>query len=307
MSSRPSPSIGLSKRSAYYVGMTTRVLCLALLLAAPTLLAQQPSFSGLTPDELAGRWEAADGHGGAVGMNIIITTHLDGRPSSIVDHVQYEDEFTVGVYHRTGPDVQQLDFNFFSTVAGRAMTWDGHHLVIHLAGTDFPRTVNLDLTWREESRTWSGLFERDTFRQQVVLKRPTSKSTKSRFVGTWFNNAAMMNNCVHISQEENGALTAWSDDLQNLSRMRYANGIPPATQTMEHYGEIAKVSIDTPDQITVELRTNTAGCCSHPFTARVSGNGRTLSGNWLPGPNQILSPVTWLRMPAGSCLSTLRF
>jgi hypothetical protein len=122
---------------------------------------------------------------------------------------------------------------------------------------------------------WSGLFERDSFHEHVSLKWPTSTALESRLVGTWSDKAGMMNNCLHISQEKDGALTAWSDDLQTPGRMRYANG----THTMEDYGEIAKAKMDAPDQITVELRAYNAMCCSHPFTAKLSADGQSLSGS----------------------------
>jgi hypothetical protein len=96
-------------------------------------------------------------------MNIIVTTHIDGAPTSITGHVQYEDEFVAGIYQRTGPDVEPLGFNYFSSAAGGGMTWDGHQLAIHLVGKGDPRKVNLDLIWHEESQMWSGLFARDSF------------------------------------------------------------------------------------------------------------------------------------------------
>jgi hypothetical protein len=66
-------------------------------------------------------------------------------------------------------------------------SWDGHWLSIRLNGkVDLPTTINVDLVWHPESQTWSGLFERGSFRQQVVLRRPASKTIKSSFVGTWF-------------------------------------------------------------------------------------------------------------------------
>jgi hypothetical protein len=264
----------------------------------------QEKRSFRTPDTLAGRWEAPDGHDGAVGMNIIITTHIDGAPASITGHVQYEDEFIAGLYQRTGPDVKPLDFNFFSSAAGGGMTWDGHQLTIHLLGKgDLPK-VNVDLIWHEDSQTWSGLFERGSFSEQVSLKRPTSEASGSPFVGTWSDKGGIMNNCMHISQDKNGALTAWSDDIQTPGQMRYANGIQPPTQTMERYGEIAKANIDAPDRITVELRAYTAMCCSHSFTAKLSADGQSLAGNWLAGPNQVPRPVIWVRMPSNSCISS---
>jgi hypothetical protein len=106
-------------------------------------------------------------------------------------------------------------------------------------------TTNVGLVWHPESQRLSGLFERGPFREQVLLRRPASKTTKSPFMGTWFEKGGgMMNNCVHIAQQEDGALVAWSDDIMIPARERHANGIQPPAQTREHYGEIAKAKLD---------------------------------------------------------------
>ena len=44
------------------------------------VLLRRRSLRFQAPDVLAGRWEAPDGHGGAVGMNITLTTHINGTP-----------------------------------------------------------------------------------------------------------------------------------------------------------------------------------------------------------------------------------
>ena len=277
-------------------------LSLMALLASGVGIAQQDASLIPSPEALAGRWEAPDGHGGAVGMNIVLTTYIHGTPASLVGQPQFEEEFTVGVYQRTGPDVEPFGFNFFNAPQFGA-TWDGHRLGIHLTGkADLP-TTDVELVWHPESQTWSGLFERGPFRKQVVLKRPVSKSTKSPFVGTWFEKGGgMMNNCVHIAQQQDGVLAAWSDDIMIPGRVRYANGIKPPAQTREHYGEIAKAKLDAPDQITVELRAYTAMCCSHSFTAKIAENGTTLSGAWPSGPNQSPGVVEWEKMQGNSCI-----
>jgi hypothetical protein len=111
-----------------------------------------------------------------------------------------------------------------------------------------------------------------------------------------------MNNCLHIAQQQDGTLTAWSDDIMVPGRVRYANGLRPPAQTRERYGEIAKVQLDAPDQITAELRAYTAMCCSHPFTTKISADGRMLLGVWPAGPNQAPRAVEWDKMPGNSCL-----
>ena len=106
------------------------------------------------PESLAGRWETSDGHRGVVGMNVIITTHIQGAPNSIAGHPQYEDEFTVGVNRRMFPDAESSGLIFFSSVAGEGTAWDGHRLTIHLLKAYLPQ-VNIDLIWHEGSHTWA--------------------------------------------------------------------------------------------------------------------------------------------------------
>jgi hypothetical protein len=284
-----------------------KIFSLMIVLLSRVEIAQQAASPIPSPEALAGRWEASDGHGGAVGMNIVLTTFVHGIPESLAGQPQFEEEFTVGLYQRTGPDVEPLGFNFFAAPDGGA-SWDGHRLGIRLNGkADLP-TTNVDLVWHPESQTWSGLFERGPFHEQVLLRRPASKTSTSPFVGTWFEKGGgMMNNCVHITQQQDGALAAWSDDIMIPGRVRYANDIQPPAQTREHYGEIAKAKLDAPDQITVELRAYTAMCCSHPFTARISENGMTLSGAWPSGPNQAPRVAEWEKVQGNSCLAKSDF
>ena len=58
------------------------ILTILVFVANGGALAQEKR-SLRAPDTLAGQWEAPDGHGGAVGMNVIIATHIDGAPASI--------------------------------------------------------------------------------------------------------------------------------------------------------------------------------------------------------------------------------
>ena len=117
----------------------------------------------------------------------------------------------------------------------------------------------------------------------------------------------MQNNCVHIVQQQDGALAAWSDDIMVPGRIRYAKGIQPPSQTREHYGQIAKAKLDAPDQIRVELRAYTAMCCSHSFTAKIAENGLTLLGAWPSGPNQSPGVVEWEKMQDNSCIEESNF
>jgi len=270
------------------------LVCLIVLFASREARTQQQRRVVPHPEVLAGRWETSDGRGGAIGMNIMLSTRIEGSPKTIDDQPQFEENFTVGLYQRAGTDVEQFSFNFFTTSADGGAVWNGHRLMIHLAPkADLP-LVNVDLLWHDELHEWTGLFARGDFRGHVTLKRPTFDDAASPFIGTWFNSQGPINNCIHIARQLGGGFTAWSDDLQIPGRMRYANGIQPPAATIEQYGDIAKTTVEAPDQIAIELHANTAGCCPHPFSAKISAHGKTLSGNWPPGQ--------WKKMPGNFCI-----
>lgn len=280
--------------------MKNNLLFSSLLLAVSSSLLAAQRLPISKPEDLAGRWETSDGHGGMVGMNVIVSTHIDGTPVSLIGHQQYLDSLDIGLYQRTGPDVEEFGFNFFATSPDGGALWDGQQLRVSARQRgDLPK-VEVSLSWDETKKQWYGHYERGEFSRQVTLKRPENTAASS-FAGTWFESKGLMNNCVHIAQQSDGGFTAWSDDISIPGRWRYANGIQPLPQSNEHYGEIGKAKLISPNVITVELRAYTAMCCSHPFQAAISSDGSKLVGNWPSGPNQAPRSVEWKRMPENSC------
>jgi hypothetical protein len=297
---KPKSELSESLRRAFE--MTKNLLFSSLLLAisSSSLAAQQLSIA--TPEDLAGRWETSDGHGGMVGMHVIVSTHVEGAPVSLIRHKQYLDDLDIGLYQRTGADVGEFDFSFFSTSADGGVVWDGQQLRMLAPQRGDQPKVEISLSWDETKKQWDGHYEHGEFSRTVTLKRPENEHVSS-LVGTWFESKGMMNNCVHIAQQADGVFTAWFDDILIPGRMRYANGIQPPQQSREHYGEIAKVNIAPSGEMTVELRAYTAMCCSHPFVARISPDGSKLIGSWSSAPNQAPRPVEWKRMSTNSCLA----
>jgi hypothetical protein len=258
----------------------------------------------LHPENLAGRWEAPDGYGGAVGMSISLTTTVPNSTTDLVDLPQTLEDFEIGIYQRSDSDVNPLGFNFFNISANGGATWDGQHLRIDLRQrAGISSAIHIDLAWHEATRIWTGIFERAAFRNQAITLRRPAGHQASPFVGTWFEGTGLMNNCLHIAQAQDGAFTGWGDDIQIPSRTRYANGILPPKRALEHYGEIAKAMVADPNHIEVELRAYTAACCSHPFAATISHDGNTLLGDWSVGPNQSSRPAKWTRVRGDSCAS----
>ena len=285
------------------------MICFALsmLLLAISLPCALTAQELSRPEELAGRWEASDGQGGAVGMNILISTTVPSSSTDLGSISQRLESFQVGVYQRSGSDVQPLGFNFATTSSKGGVRWDGQHLRIDFGQRGEIPEVHVDLLWSDVGKVWSGTFERAAFTcKSITLKRPTGLRN-SVFVGTWFEGTGVMNNCLHIAQAQDGTFTGWADDIRVPGRERYANGLRPLERTLENYGEIAKVNVSGPARIAVEMRANTATCCSHPFKARMSQDGSSLSGQWDAGSNQAPRPAKWVRVQANSCRITASY
>ena len=71
------------------------------------------------PEELAGRWEASDGQGGQIGMNILISTTVPGSATDLIGVPQTLESFQIGLYQRSGSDVKPLGFQLFDHFCGR--------------------------------------------------------------------------------------------------------------------------------------------------------------------------------------------
>jgi hypothetical protein len=266
----------------------SRRIAFSFAVAVASTLAQGPLPSA--PESLAGRWEAPDGRGGFVGMNISLSRYFN--PAANGAAPPNRAELVIAVYKRDETSADPAGYNFFSTGPGGGARWDGHRLS---ADGSYPLSINIDLVWNGRSQTWDGLFNRDDFRQSVSLKKPITAQSENLFTGTWVNPAAsMMNSCLHIARQHDGTLTAWSDDVE----IRAQN--PP--RTVENYGEIGKVVAEAANQITVTLRAETGGCCPLKFSAMLSSDGTTLTGDWIPGPNSPRGRVRWLRVAGKSCL-----
>ena len=129
--------------------MKKNLLFSSLLLAVSSSFLASQRLPISKPEDLAGRWETSDGHGGMVGMNVIVSTHIDGIPVSLIGHQQYLDTLDIGLYQRTGADVGEFGFNFFSTSANGGALWDGQQLRVSARQRgDLPK-VEVSLSWDE--------------------------------------------------------------------------------------------------------------------------------------------------------------
>ena len=136
------------------------------------------------PDPLNGIWEAPDGNGGAVGLNLWTTSSSEWHGEESAEEGPLKPlpgpghpvlEF--GVYHRANAQVRCMEENFFDTAwRGRqdpevVDTYAGGHLVVHAPKRTNPEfAIDLDLWLDPWSHTWTGRFHRGSFDRQVTLQ-----------------------------------------------------------------------------------------------------------------------------------------
>ena len=280
-------------------------MCTALFIAllavnfVRTLKAQQVT----QPEEVAGRWESPDGEGGEIGMNILVSTTVPSSATNLIGIPQQLESFEIGLYQRSHSDVELLGFRFFTTSPNGGATWDGRHLQIDLRRDAELPEVHVALTWNSAARSWTGSFQRGTYKNSAITLEHPLGPDKSRLRGTWVEDGGSTAECLHIAEAQDGSYTGWSDNIQIPGRARYTNVLQRSRRALEQYGDIAKVKVTEPDRVEVELSAYTGMCCPHPFVATLSRDGRLLLGEWPAGPNQATHRARWTRVQGDSCLS----
>jgi hypothetical protein len=109
------------------------------------------------PEELSGIWEVADGHGGAVGIQLILSTTVSADAVTLFGIEQAWLNLEVGIYQRAGAVLQFGEENFFmDSLRGGSVRYDDGRLSLHAAEFD------LDLL-RTGGDRWSGRIHRNGF------------------------------------------------------------------------------------------------------------------------------------------------
>ncbi len=107
------------------------------------------------PEDLSGLWEAPDGHGGAIGIHLVLDTTIPVEATTLAGARQSWLGLTLGLYHRSGAEFQLGDENRFSdSLRGGSVRYENDRLILHARGYD------LDLH-RIDGDKWSGRFHRE--------------------------------------------------------------------------------------------------------------------------------------------------
>ena len=266
------------------------------------------------PEELSGVWEAPDGHGGAVGIHLILDTTAPVDATTLVGARQAWLGLQVSLYRRTGAELQPSEESFFSdSPRGGSLRYELGHLTLHTPGYD------LDLH-RAPGNTWWGRFHREDFDAVVTLVRPAlpSASSESRsvepsfvepwFVGTWKTSSGPSTTCLHIAQSSSATpsvtFIAWADTLLAWGSTSFSPQAVKPPYSWEHYGDLVKVETTAGSGLSVELGAYSGICCPHRFHATSSDHGKEMKADWPAGPNQSPHKSKWIRMNGDSCIAS---
>ena len=215
------------------------------------------------PDDLAGIWDAPDGRGGTVGLNLVLWTTISANRTKVAGSPQAWQSLTAILYDRRGAVADRNERNVLADSAEQGMLrYQNERLTGHW------KNVDLDLR-RGRGHTWAGQFHRGNFNQMIVLHRPTSQSRSSHgwFLGTWLERFASTEMCVHLGREPDGTFVGWTDALGELGNVRYASNEPKPRLTSEAYGEPAEVHPEGANGVSVELNVLSGWCCPAGFDA----------------------------------------
>jgi hypothetical protein len=279
----------------------------------PTRQPQDRSFYLGTPvthpEALSGIWEAPDGHGGAVGIHLVLDTTVPVDATTLVGVRQAWLGLQAGLYRRTGGELQPGEENFFSdSVRGGSVRFEQGRLTLHAPGYD------LDLH-RAAGDTWSGRFHREDFDAFVTLVRPAlqaatkehrsaePRSLGTPFIGTWKSSSGPSTTCLHIAQLQSGAFVAWADTLLAWGSAAAPSPAVKPPYSWEHYGDLVKVEPAGNGSLSIELGAYSGICCPHRFHASSSDHGKEMKADWPSGPNQVAHKSKWIKMDGDSCVA----
>jgi hypothetical protein len=246
------------------------------------------------PEDLSGIWEAPDGHGGVVGLHLILDTTTPFDTRTLAGVPQKWLGLSVGIYHRTRPAAPLEENSFSDSRRGGSVHYQDGRLTLHDLDND------LDLRHAPGDR-WAGRFHRHDFDSNVTLSRPSQAGSQPWFVGVWKTSTGVETTCMHIMQSSAGSYLAWSDTLKAMGAAHLPPQVAKPPYSWERYGDLAVVEPAAKNAVWIQLG-GTAICCPHRFLATPAGS-KGMVADWSAGPNQSAHKSRWTRMPGNSCIA----
>lgn len=233
---------------------------------------------GIAAEEIAGPWEADDpiaGKPAQIGVYVKIwawSQVLFEQRKITEEGAQQISQLEAHVYQRIGG----VDKGVWLLNNGKYqnLSWDGHRLQ-----SESPYGLGqFDLTFDEQSESWKGTYTREGTTKPVQLVRPvlSPAPVSNPFVGAWFENGLRAQAlCVHIAQESDGTLTAWSDSRTGPSIDRRD---PPGTATCDEMYAHSLKAESTGDTLILHWVKEGPGPPPRTFTGKLSSDGAQIVG-----------------------------
>jgi hypothetical protein len=250
------------------------------------------------PESLSGIWEAPNGAGGVVGIDLQLSTTLSAE-----DHTPWVPQawqsLEVVVFERKSRKGDFGESNGFSdSKRDGGLSIENNRLTLHYLWS-FKDTLAVDIDLvRKADGCWHGRFHRNSFDRIIALCRPSmgrNLSPSSLRGAWWFDSRS----CVHIAQEGPNIFEGWADSLLIPGKLRFAPWIPGPHRLFEHYGTPVKVESFSSGSVHIQFGAYSGFCCPHDFLGRLSKDGSTLQG-------AIGSyPETFTRVRGDSCSSAI--
>lgn len=249
----------------------------------------------INPESLSGAWQTDDGQGGAVGIELTLTTSLSDDVRTSEGGPEAWEALQVDVFHRSSSRIKLGDENFFSdSPQGGNVRYEDGRLTLHVGWAD------LDLG-RSAEDGWSGRLHRKDFDRQVVLTRADqSLERTSPFVGTWRRQVEEAHfSCLHIVQTSPEAFSGWEDLHAIPGLLRYAPHLKRPPSVIQRYGEAILVTSQGPSILRLDSPESLPGCCTHSSLARLHGRVMDVQQSTQSGP---WDGNDWRKMPGTSCV-----
>ena len=253
------------------------------------------------PEALSGLWEAPDGHGGMIGIHLMLDATIPGNATTPAGAPQSWLDLQLSVYQYHGTAFQPWEMNGGSdSPRGGGVRFENGRLTLHYSGF-----VDIDLV-QHGADTWMGRLHRGSFDERVVLRRPNFReSAKGNSVtGTWKEDANLPNRCLHVVEQAPGEFTGWFDTLQALGSVMVPPNRPRPAVAFQRYGELLKVSRLDGGKYSFGFNAYGGLCCPHTFVGTPNKIGSTMEGEWPAGMNQSPHPGSWKKMKGDSCVTS---
>ena len=237
---------------------------------------------------------------GAVEMSIKLNITVEGELRQFAGAVQRVASYEIEIHHRTGRELNLDDLN--------SVMDDSDGVTLHnnrLKTQVFYRkpVFAANLSFDPQKEAWTGFLEIQGFHGSVTLRRPAPVRPPASFAGTWWApKGGPGGSCLHIGSEAHGMTTAWLDRFILPGLFRFPPGVPHWKEARWSYGEIVVSRPAGGSGVDLVFDPFIAMCCSSTFHAKLSADGKSLTG-WLEAGQGSGGPESWIRVRGPSCRS----